>query len=89
VSLTLLLLSISGSAIAQTKCDTALNACIKALDARTEQVQALDLALTESRKEADSLRASGREKDEQLSAWYRNPFVMMALGLVAGVAVTR
>lgn len=70
-------------------CDSALTACDAALTARKEEVKLCNLALQQATDSAVSLSLEVKEKDAQLGAWYRNPFIMVALGAVAAAIIIK
>lgn len=70
-------------------CDRAVETCKVALDARNEEVKLCNFALRQAVDQNFALKDEIESKDKQLRAWYRNPYFMVALGLVIGVAVTK
>lgn len=69
------------------KCDSALSACDEALNARKREVQLCQLALVQASHQAETLNVQLKDREEQLGAWYRNPFIMITLGIVAGAII--
>jgi hypothetical protein len=63
--------------------------CKTALDARKREIELCSLGLQQVQSSNAQLNEEIENKNAQLSAFYRNPWLMIALGLVAGVALTR
>lgn len=80
-------MSFSLTAQAETSCREVISKCDDALAAKNKQISKLELGLTQCAGRTVDLQAQIQSKNEQLQAFYRNPFVMLALGAVAGVAV--
>lgn len=82
----LLSISLSIQTALATNCNDVIQACEKAIDAKNEQIielgKGLDLITTQNVE----LRDIVTTQDKQLSAWYRNPFIMLGLGVIAGGA---
>ena len=68
-------------------CDKAVETCKKAKEAKDGALQLCNLALTESIDEVARLNGVVDERNEQLDAWYRNPFIMGILGVAAGIVI--
>jgi hypothetical protein len=68
-------------------CEDVLKKCDAALDAKNRQIEKLELGLTKQTERVADLSAQVEDKNQQLQAWYRNPFVMLSIGLVTGAAV--
>lgn len=92
----LLFLGLSNPARAQCEAEkTALNSCWDAVGACNQVVKAKDkeislcqLGLVQTLDHAAMLDLELKDTQDKLQSWYRNPFVMVALGLiVGGVAV--
>lgn len=69
------------------KCDKALTACDAALEARKKEVSLCNLALTQTLDQNYNLNLQLDDKNAELNKWYRNPFVVFALGVAAGIVV--
>lgn len=69
------------------KCDKALSACDSALEARNKEIKICNLALMQAVNKAETLNIQVKERESELSAWYRNPFIMITLGIVAGAII--
>lgn len=92
----LLVLSLSLTTIARADCKSTLDLCVKAenqckaaLDQRNQEIQLCQLAVSKGVEQNSQLNQTIEAQDAKLSSWTRNPFVMLAIGLVIGVAVTR
>lgn len=83
----LLLSAIATNATAQTRCDELVLACDRVVAAKNNQIEKLELGLAKQTERVVDLTSQLESKNEQLQAFYRNPFVMLSLGLVAGAAV--
>lgn len=68
----------------QDKCDKTVKACDKALNAKREALKLSDLALKKCAENSAGIAERSRQKDEELSAWYRNPLVIGILGFLGG-----
>ena len=71
------------------QCVEVVDACQAALTARKDELKLCNLGLQQSMSTNTQLNEEIENKNAQLSAFYRNPWLMLALGLVAGVALTR
>lgn len=69
---------------ANADCKGDIVVCDKALQATKKEVQLCDLAVKELRDETDALNASLQSEQHKLEAWYHNPFILVALGMIAG-----
>lgn len=65
-------------------CDTAVNVCGDLVDKQKTEIGLCRLGLTQSLNHSAMLDLELKDTQESLNAWYRNPFVMVALGLVVG-----
>jgi hypothetical protein len=70
-----------------TTCEEVISKCDSALEAKNKQIKKLELGLTTQTERVADLSSQLEDKNQELQAWYRNPFVVGALGLVAGAAV--
>lgn len=68
-------------------CDEVISKCDAALAAKNKQIQKLELGLTKQTERVADLSQQVEDKNQQLQAWYRNPLIVGALGLVAGAAL--
>lgn len=69
-------------------CEQALGSCAHLVDAQKKEIGLCRLGLTQSLDNNAMLSIEIKDKQDQLQSWYRNPFVMVAVGLVlGGVAV--
>jgi hypothetical protein len=84
----LLIIALTASGLsARADCLVALQKCDEALQARERQVQICDLALRQSLERGMLANLEIRDKDAQLSAWYRNPFTVGTIGALVGLVV--
>ena len=67
-------------------CDNALMLCGQTVDAKNKEIQICRLGLKQSINSSALLRLEIKDRDEQLGRFYRNPFIMLGLGLVGGAA---
>lgn len=63
-------------------CKDVIKACDKALNAKQEQVDA-------TTKELANTQQKLKESDDKLNSPFRNPFLLILLGLIGGVAITK
>lgn len=71
------------------KCNVAVEDCRAALDARNKEIQLCRLGLIQSLDRQGQLNANLEDAQDKLGSPFRNPWLMIALGLVIGVAVTK
>ena len=71
------------------QCKIVLTEGQEALDAKNKELSLCNLGLTQSQNNVAQLNTELENKNAQLSAFYRNPFFMLAIGILAGVALTR
>ena len=72
-----------------TQCVEVVDQCKTALEARKREVELCRLGLQQSQSTNSQLNEELEQKNKQLEAWYRNPWLLLAIGLVGGVALTR
>ena len=84
-----MMLSLSMSANAEPTCKPLIESCDKALAAQKEQIQIRDLRIKESTSQIDELTKTVKEKDEKLSSIFRNPWVYLGVGVLAGALLFR
>lgn len=70
-------------------CDSVLEKCALALDATKKQVELSDLAIKSLKEQNTQLVVNIKGLEDSNNAWYKNPFIMIGLGLVVGVVITR
>jgi hypothetical protein len=63
--------------------------CKAAIGQKNQEIQLCRLAVSKGVEQNSQLNQTIESQDAKLSAWYRNPFLLLAIGLVAGVALTR
>jgi hypothetical protein len=73
--------------VARVTCEEVLEKCGQAVEAKNKQIQKLELGLAKQTERVVDLSSQLEDKNSQLQAWYRNPFVVFSIGLVAGAAV--
>jgi len=83
-SLSLLLAITNG--VRADECTPIIQAARKAIEAQKQEIQDLKIGLDMATKDIAAAQKDINKKDEQLGAWYRNPFVVGALSLVVGAA---
>ena len=80
-------------AVAETTCDQTLSACDKALKAKQRELDLADLGIKLRDENRQDLLKENAKLREAGSAWYNNPFVWAAIGVIvgtyAGARVTR
>jgi hypothetical protein len=74
---------------AKVTCQDVIKACDQALEDKNKAIEKLNLGLAESTKQAGELSVELDKKEKQLSAWYRNPFILIGLGLLGGVIIAK
>ncbi len=81
----MILISLSQEAISKTTCSTVIKACDKALAAKNKTIDSYKAGLDKSKDLLVTLQKDVESKDAQLSAWYRNPILMVLIGATIGV----
>ncbi len=69
---------------AETTCHDVIRTCDRALEEKEKEVKICDLGLKQTLEHNQELSSELESKQKSLEAWYRNPFVMLALGGLAG-----
>ena len=92
ISIVLLVLSLPHLAIASCEdqlqaCDTAVEKCRETVKAKNEAIELCNLALKQSIEQNKVQEVIIDNQSDQLSAWYRNPWVTIPLGIAAGVLI--
>lgn len=90
----LAMLTISQTALGV--CQDQLNACNKVIDlgnqalvAKDKEIDLAKISISQQTEHAAQLQVKLTEAEESNGSWYHNPFIMLALGLVTGVALTQ
>lgn len=68
-------------------CDEVLGKCAKAVEAQERQIQLCDLALNIAVDQNAQLNLRVKELEESNQSIFKNPAVMIALGVVVGAVV--
>ena len=68
-------------------CNTAVEKCKDTVDAKNETIRLCNLMVTDAVGEVGRLNGVVADRNEQLDAWYRNPWIVGILGFAAGVVV--
>ncbi len=71
-------------AVATEDCEPIISACRKALQAQQEEIGATRLTTTQAIEQASQAQLALQASDAKLQAWYRNPYFVSALGMLAG-----
>lgn len=70
-------------------CKDVISACDKALTAKDAQITARDQTVSDlkvmSKKQADELQSA----NDKLNSWFRNPWLILAVGVGAGIYLGR
>jgi hypothetical protein len=80
-----LLLSTSASTARAAECDPIIQDANRVIQAKNLQIERLKLGLEQAQSDRALLSREVKEKDEEMSAFYRNPVVMLSLGLLSGI----
>lgn len=83
------LLLTSPSAFAAVDCKQVVGACDKVIKIEHSINRLQEKRVKKLTEQTLLLNTKLQQTQDSLGAWYRNPFVLIALGLVAGVAITR
>lgn len=70
-------------------CNSVLEKCDKALQETKKSLEISDLAVQTLRNQNQDLVVQVKELESSNSAWYKNPFLMIGLGLVVGVVIAK
>lgn len=68
-------------------CNQVIQACDKALEAKEKQLQLSDLALKQALDDRGKLQKDLESTRADKDAWYRNPGLWIAVGILVGGAV--
>lgn len=79
--------AVAGTGTANADCLDSLNKCDAALNAQKRELQLCDLQVQVRDEHRDMLVKENAALREKGSAWYSNPFVWAALGVIAGTYV--
>ena len=69
------------------KCEQVLSACDQALRAKQRELDLADLGIQYRQDEVSRLQKENAQLREQSGAWYNNPVVFAALGVIAGAFI--
>lgn len=78
------LLSPNMSVAATPTCKEVLKKADQAIQVQKVEISKLNLALTETRDDNANLRKEVTQAKKDIQAWYHNPWIMGAIGVVAG-----
>jgi len=70
-------------------CDSVLEKCSIALSETKKQVEISDLAIKTLKEQNTDLYVQVRDLQESANAWYKNPFILIGVGLVLGVVIAK
>ncbi len=70
-------------------CDAAVHSCDKALDARNKEISLCRLGLTQTLDAKREIEAQLKAEQEKHGSLLRNPWLYLALGVVAGVVISK
>ena len=88
---TLFVISISGSPVRaeeRVTCLDVIKACDIALEKKEKEIELKDLALKQSQDHLSRTLGDLENAREQLGSPFRNPFIMVTVGVVLGIVVT-
>ena len=66
------------------QCDALVGLCTRALDAREEQIKVCELAIEQHTEHNALLNTRITQLEADKNAWFRNPFIIGAIGIAAG-----
>ena len=72
---------------ADTTCKDVIKACDQALADRDQKEAAQKTAFDDAMKALSGAQGRADAAEEKLNAWYRNPVIDFALGLVGGIVL--
>lgn len=81
-------LQTQNTAKAQT-CDDVLSKCRNAVNMLEVEVEQLELGLADTRDAYVHLSRELKEEKEKNSAWYKNPYLLIGVGLITGVIIAK
>lgn len=70
-------------------CNSVLQKCDEALQARKKELNLCNLALTQNLSETGELSTKLSDSEDKLNSIWRNPFLLIGLGLVGGVLLVK
>lgn len=65
-------------------CDQVLSLCDKALDAKDKELKLCNLGLVQTLDAKEALRLELEEVKDKQNSIFRNPFLYLGIGLIAG-----
>lgn len=74
---------------AKPSCGDVITACDKALAHKDGAIGGLQMVVLQRDELIKMQKTTIEEQDAKLSAWYRNPWLLLGLGVVAGMAIKR
>lgn len=81
-------LSVSTTSLAAPPtCDDVLNSCDSALKAKQRELDLADLGVKIRDEDRERLQKENTQLRDRGQAWYSNPFVFAALGVIAGAYI--
>lgn len=83
----LLSMSVSTQALAEVSCQQVIQAAREALAKKDEQISVCQLGVKDLQDQNVLLNKQVQEKNSQLGAFYRNPWVMGTIGALIGIFV--
>jgi len=85
LGIVVLLMSIGAQSARAADCEPIIREADRTIQAKNAQIERLKLGLEQAQGDRAYLSREVKEKDEQMSAFYRNPIVMLSLGLLGGI----
>lgn len=70
-------------------CEDVIRACDKALFDKEKVITLGDLALDQRKQQVESLTKQVEERERQLASPLRNPWFILAIGIVAGGLISK
>lgn len=74
---------------AKTECEEVLTECDKVVDIKNQVIEACDATIAKTGEMYKDTKVKFDESQSELQKIYRNPFVMVGLGITAGFVIDR
>jgi len=75
--------------VAKTTCNDVIQACDEALAAKNKEIDFSIRVITTQDTELTRVRQDLRDEVANNNVWYKNPTILILLGVVAGVAISK
>lgn len=70
-------------------CIDDIKVCDKAVQTQKKALSECSKTLNLGLQQRDVFATTLTEREKELQAWYRNPFVMLGLGIISGIVIVK